>query len=59
MSVGRGGVKPGSGSTHAGQRVSGRRRLAAGEPDAAAQVQFAVPATKRVGEGTYGELGMG
>ena len=25
-------VKPGSGSTHAGQRVSGRRRLAAGEP---------------------------
>ena len=34
----------------------GCRRLAAGEPDAAAEVIFAVPATKRAAEGTGAEL---
>ena len=34
----------------------GCRRLAAGEPDAAAEVVFAVPATKRAAEATREEL---
>ena len=34
----------------------GCRRLAAGEPDAAAEVIFAVPATKRAAEATVEEL---
>ena len=35
----------------------GCRRLAAGEPDAAAEVVLAVPATKWGAEGIYVELG--
>ena len=54
MSVRERGVKPASGVNPRRSRVNGRRRLADGEPDAAARVVLAVSATKRAAEGGYG-----